>query len=339
MIIPAFDLIGDLSFGQSFGCLDSGKPHPFVESIKSGSRELMIHQMLRYYRVPGRLIPFILGCIVPGQGVAGSRAANMRRAIETVKSRIARGPTADRRDFWHYILKYVQDEDTVATGDEMTTGKRAMCEAEMFTNAFSISIAGSDGTATALAGAIFLMLQGQGAAYRRAAAEIHDAFVAECDITSSTVSPSTLPYLDAVLHEAIRLYPPVAITLPRRVPAHGETIDGRFVSAGYTVGVNHLACYRSEANFKDADHFRPERWLNGATTNECFHPFSHGPRSCLGKNLAWAEMRLLLARLLWRFHIELVEDGRNLQWLDDQKIWGFWAKPPLLCRLTPLHQK
>lgn len=88
----------------------------------------------------------------------------------------------------------------------------------MYTNAFSISIAGSDGTATALMGAIYLMLQARGDAYRRADAEVLEAFSIESDITSSNVSPSTLPCLDAILHEVMRLYPPVAITFPRRVP-------------------------------------------------------------------------------------------------------------------------
>lgn len=328
--MAAFDLIGDLAFGQSFGCLDSGKPSPFVESIKSGARELMLNQMLRYYGILfiRSLLP-LLGL----RGVAGSRAANMRRAVETVQARIARGPTADRKDFWHYVLGHIADHN-----GGVRDAKTSMTEAEMYANAFSVSIAGSEGTATALSGATFLLLR-HPEAYRRVVGEVRGAFAAEADITTANMA-GKLPFLDAVLNESMRLYPPVAITLPRRVPEGGEKVDGRFVPAGYTVGVNHLACYRSELNFENPDAFRPERWIGDTVTAaaEAFKPFSHGPRACLGKNLAWAELRLSLARMLWRFDIQLVETEANLRWLDGQKLWGFWAKPPLLCRLVPVQR-
>lgn len=210
----------------------------------------------------------------------------------------------------------------------------------MYANSFSITIAGSEGTATALAGATFLLLR-HPREYRRAVDEVRKAFISDPDITSSKVSAS-VPFIEAVLQETMRLYPPVSITMPRRVPGGGATIDGRFVAAGATVGVNHLSCYRSSWNFEDAMSFRPERWLRASGKDACpddnfgaFQPFSFGPRSCLGKNLARAEMSLLLARILWRFDLELVETEEGLSWLDKQRIWGFWQKPALLCRLTP----
>ncbi|KAG8408382.1 hypothetical protein J3459_017854 [Metarhizium acridum] len=320
-----FDLVGDLAFGKSFGCLEAGMASPFVESIKTGSQELMVNQMLRYYRV---MFLRPLFALLGPSNMAGSRAANMRRAAETVRARLARGPTADRKDVWHHVLSHIAEHEG-GIHDTKTT----MSEAEMYANAFSISIAGSEGTATALSGATFLLLRHPDA-YRRAVDEIRSTFATEADITASNMA-GKLAFLDAVLNEAMRLYPPVPITLPRRVPANGEVIDGCFVPAGYTVGVNHLACYRSDSNFEDAGKFRPERWLDesGNDAGESFKPFSHGPRACLGKNLAWAELRLILGRMLWRFDMELVETSANLSWLDNQRIWGFWAKPPLLCRL------
>lgn len=337
----AFDLIGDLAFGQSFGCLDSGTAPPFVEGIKAGSRELTLNQMLRYY---GILFLRPLLSLLEPRGVAGARAANMRRVVQTVRARIARGPTAERRDFWHYILRHLEDgvgDDAIGGGDS----KVGMTEAEMYANAFSITIAGSEGTATALAGATYLLLR-HPEAHRRAVDEVRAAFAAESEITMGGSTALKLPFLDAVLHEALRLYPPVAITFPRRVPAGGEVIDGRFVPEGYLVGVNHLACYRSERNFKQATAFRPERWLESVSGKGgqgdnigCWQPFSYGPRNCLGRNLAWAEMRLILARVLWRFDAELVLTEENLHWMDGQKIWGFWHKNPLHCVIKPVRRE
>lgn len=235
------------------------------------------------------------------------------------------------------MLQNLRDES--ASGDDSAMAKRGISEPEMYANSFSITIAGSEGTATALAGATFLLLK-HPREYRRAVNEVRRAFSTEADMISSRISASA-PFIDAVLQEAMRLYPPVSITMPRRVPQGGGTIDGRFVAAGTTVGVNHLSCYRSSCNFEDAVAFRPERWLRVGGKDPCpgdnfgaFQPFSFGPRSCLGRNLARAEMSLLLARILWRFDLELVETEEGLSWLDEQRIWGFWQKPALLCRLN-----
>lgn len=51
------------------------------------------------------------------------------------------------------------------------------------------------------------------------------------------------------------------------------------------------------------------------------NPFSMGPRSCIGRNLAWAEMRIILARLLWVFDIAEEEDkGLNRESLETLMI-------------------
>ncbi|KAH6676007.1 cytochrome P450 [Halenospora varia] len=61
-------------------------------------------------------------------------------------------------------------------------------------------------------------------------------------------------------------------------------------------------------------------------------PFSAGPRNCIGRNLAYGEIRLILARVLWNFDLELQNDGLN--W-NDQKVWMVWEKPPLNVKLVP----
>jgi cytochrome P450 len=79
--------------------------------------------------------------------------------------------------------------------------------------------------------------------------------------------------------------------------------------------------------FHRPDSFVPERWLAEATGNpdspffgdqrDTFHPFSLGPRSCLGQNLAWAELRLIMAKLVWTFDFTLPQDpAKRLDWED-----------------------
>lgn len=81
----------------------------------------------------------------------------------------------------------------------------------------------------------------------------------------------------------------------------------------------------------------PERWLLPAhphydaqfnnDNKSAFKPFSHGPRDCIGKNLAYAEMRLIVARFLFRFDYELCPE--QSEWHHDQRSFTVWAKGPL----------
>jgi cytochrome P450 len=82
---------------------------------------------------------------------------------------------------------------------------------------------------------------------------------------------------------------------------------------------------RDEAMFHRALEFLPERWLPEVTTdtNSPFYgdqrnvmqPFSVGPRNCMGQHIAWAEMRLIMSKLLWTFDFQ-ASQGEQLQWED-----------------------
>lgn len=66
--------------------------------------------------------------------------------------------------------------------------------------------------------------------------EIRGSFSSEEDISLITVSQ--LKYLPAVLEEALRMFPPVPVSLPRVVPGRGEDIDGRFVPGGVSSSIS-----------------------------------------------------------------------------------------------------
>ena len=115
-------------------------------------------------------------------------------------------------------------------------------------------------------------------------------------------------------------------------------IAGRFVPGRTSVSVSHWSCYHSADNFRDPDKFIPERWLGdesyGDDKKRALQPFSLGPRNCLGINLAYAEMRVILARLLWNFDIELCEESNN--WVEGIKVFMIYQRPPLMVKLKPV---
>ncbi|KAL2846041.1 cytochrome P450 [Aspergillus pseudodeflectus] len=157
-----------------------------------------------------------------------------------------------------------------------------------------------------------------------------------------------LPYLNAVIKERLRLYHPTPPAVTRVTPPEGKTIAGVFVPENTHVGICHYAAYTTEANFPSATSFLPERWLVKAeekspslhendsniktTSISVFEPFAVGGHSCIGQNLTWVEMRLVLAHLVHGFDIEAVDPFR---W-DEQESYFFWKRRAFMVRLTPV---
>ena len=107
-----------------------------------------------------------------------------------------------------------------------------------------------------------------------------------------------------------------------------------------TVGIWHWSMTRCPDFFLHADEFHPERWLNDPLfkddQKQASQPFAVGPRNCIGMNLAYVELRLVMARLLWKFEVHLDQSCSN--WVDNLVEYFGWEKTPLLARLTPRQE-
>lgn len=137
------------------------------------------------------------------------------------------------------------------------------------------------------------------------------------------------------LSEALRLYPPVPVGSPRIIPEGGAKILGQWIPPRTWVSVSQSSSYRSPANFADAYKFVPERWLkeNSRFVNDKLDgvlAFSYGPRNCLGQNMAWHEMRLVLAKFFYHYDVELSTE--SLGWLE-QDTYLLCEKQSLICRI------
>ena len=116
-----------------------------------------------------------------------------------------------------------------------------------------------------------------------------------------------LPYLLAVVQEAIRLSYGVASRLQRISPE--KTLAFRDSSSGKEwsippntpVGMTSVLVHQDESIFPDASSFVPERWIENPRLDRYLVSFSKGSRQCLGINLAYAEMYLCLAAIFSRF--------------------------------------
>lgn len=204
-----FDIIGDLAFGESFGCLADSNYHPFVallfDSIKASSTNLFMNSF-------GLLRPF-MGLFLSTETLK-NRQETIELSLATMNKRIALGADA-RRDFMTYLLR-----------NQGEPGK-GMTDAELATNARSLIVAGSETTATALSGFSYYVTR-EPEVYKRLTDEIRSVFGAEKDIDIRTTD--ALPYLRAVIEETLRVYPPASSTPPRVSP--GAEVDGHFIPKG-----------------------------------------------------------------------------------------------------------
>lgn len=204
-----FDLIGELAFGESFGCLANSNYHPLVsmifDSIKANSTALFLNSF-------GFLKPFV-GLVFSSDDLR-KRDETQKMALATMEKRMALGPDT-RRDFMTYLLRNQGDDG------------KGMTREELIVNSRSLIFAGSETTATALSGLTFHLTR-EPEVYRRLVAEIRAAFEAESDIDIR--STEALPYLHACLEETLRIYPPAAVTPPRISP--GDEVEGQYIPKG-----------------------------------------------------------------------------------------------------------
>ncbi|KAH7043333.1 cytochrome P450 [Macrophomina phaseolina] len=168
--------------------------------------------------------------------------------------------------------------------------------------------------------------------------EIRSTFQSEDEININ--SAGQLKYMLAWLNEALRLYPPTPGGPPRVVPQGGGNIVGNSVPENTVVSVHMWAAYHDRSNFTKPFEIRPERHLGdsrfASDKLDMLQPFQAGPRAYLGRNLAHAEMRTILAPVIYNFDIKLAEDSKD--WIGKQKIYCLWNKGPLNVYLTPVSR-
>ncbi|OTA08873.1 Cytochrome P450 [Trichoderma parareesei] len=114
-----------------------------------------------------------------------------------------------------------------------------------------------------------------------------------------------LPYLDAVVNEGLRCFPPIPMSLPRYVPQGGRSIDGFWLPEKTIVSCQAYSVHRLNSEiFPDGDRFNPDRWLEpqgDADRRRLQFAFSNGGRGCVGKHLALIEMKTLLRDVYSRY--------------------------------------
>lgn len=156
---------------------------------------------------------------------------------------------------------------------------------------------------------------------RRLRAELADALPPH-NASSNPISydlVKNLPYLRACIDEGLRLRPSIPGGLPRVVSKGGMMVSGEWLDEGTTVSVSTYTVHRDPDIFgTDSERYVPERWLQPGSRDmqRGFLAFSQGGRGCLGRNIAYFQMQLVIAALVWRYDLTLREEGWELETME-----------------------
>ncbi|KAF9225866.1 cytochrome P450 [Gyrodon lividus] len=330
----AFDIIGDLAFGSPFGMvLNAQDSAPVAVSQKDAMKSYGTEKEYEVVKIPAVQIlndrgefsasmgvlppswrPYVR--LLPWYRKGGQAVKNLAGlAVAAVAKRLTT-PT-DRVDLLSKLQQGRDDEGNLMGREELTA------------EALTQLIAGSDTTSNSSC-AITYYLARHPDVQEKLQKELDEALGAADEYVSTYEQVKRLPYLEAVVDEALRMHSTSSVGLPRVAPEGGLTVNGIHFPQGAILSVPTYTIHRDQKAWgDDADVFRPERWFerDHATMQKAFNPFSFGPRACVGRNLASMELLIIISSILRRYHFVLAEPDKPLDTRE-----GFLRKP-VECRV------
>lgn len=302
----SFDIMGLLGFSRSFDMVEAGKFSNEAELLHGFMSTIMILANVPYMAEFARVLPN------PLQQFEDYTAKALRERMQ----RKGDGQTGVP-DIFAYLLDRDKESGWKHTWMELNA------------DAGLIVVAGSDTSSSTLTMALHSLASNQ-KCYVRLREEIQGVFGKDVDpdlIVDFDALGKECPYLDAIINETLRLYPPVASGLQRETPANGDGVvvplrDGKQIvlPRSTLVSIPPTTIFRDPRNFSPGpDEFRPERWIKPddeeAFVRQAFIAFGYGPTGCVGRALAMMEMRIFLAQFVMRFDIELHQKFNSTQFL------------------------
>ncbi|KAF2683642.1 cytochrome P450 [Lentithecium fluviatile CBS 122367] len=268
-----FDLVSELTFGESWNMLKTGKPTPIIAE-------------------------FIQGKIVVGFSVLNSWTFHLLRALPLVE---------ERMQYWLTVY-----DDALRARQEMSVESpdffTHLSQADTFEHyraheAQLAIVAGSDTVAYTLSNILYLL-----SAYPQYQIQLYHEVEALPD-EEGIIDDRLLmdkPCLLSIIKETLRLYPAVPSGVQRLTPPEGAVIAGRYVPGDTVISTPTYSIQRDERAFIKPDEFIPERWSSQPELilrKDAFFPFSYGAYSCAGRPMAMMELRMVIAMVVKRFRI------------------------------------
>ena len=268
----------------------------------------------------------LFGTTIPGEAerIGDALTFLMRYSLRRLRAPVRippHWPTPRNRraqrehDFLDSVVYRIIDErrskgDAVNHGDLLSLLMGAMDEdgsqmtsQQLRDETMTLFLAGHETTALTLAWGWYLLSQNP-----RAESKLHEELRAVLAGRPPELADLyRMPYLQAIVNEVLRLYPPAYISA--RTSIEPCQIGDYNFPSGTTFLMSQWVMHRDARYFDDPEVFRPERWLDGLMDRlplGAYFPFGGGPRRCIGQGFALLEAGLVLAEVAQRFRFELI---------------------------------
>ncbi|KIK62693.1 hypothetical protein GYMLUDRAFT_95867 [Collybiopsis luxurians FD-317 M1] len=313
----AFDILSDLVFGERIGMVDKGSDVVTINTSSSiavnknaialvDEREhfsavIGIHPSLQW---AARLMSFL-----PGQQASlGLEELGRSQVLKRLSS------GTNRNDMLGKLIEAHGFDGRGPSVDEI---------GELTAESVTLLIAGSDTTSNSVA-VILHFIFTHPRVYEKLLGLLDQAAAGQKEL--SYEQAKDIPYLQATINEGLRLHSVNSIGLHRSAPSSGLVYNGHFFPEGTELSVPAWTISHSHELWGDPEVFRPERWQENTELRQYLLAFGKGPRACIGKNLAYIEMILIVATMLLRYKIEV--RSQELQTTEGfmHKPLHFWIK-------------
>ena len=321
----AFDVIGELTFSKRLGFLEQAKDVDGIIASVSWNfdRCSSLGQMpwldyltyknpiyLRYFAKPVSNPILIFGGKLMRERVNGvdeDEQPEIDIKDDKLREKVLHGTIPSKPDFLSRFLTLHEEQPDVVTDSRLL--------AYLFMNIN----AGSDTIGSTIR-AVFYYLLKNPSSLEELMQELQEAHkTGKLTIPLPTWTEcQSLPYLNAVIKEALRLNPALALPMERIVPAgRGLKIGFDTFPPGTIVGMNPWVLHRDRRIFgEDAEEWNPRRWLSKDEEevkymDQHILTFGAGKRTCLGRNIAMLELTKLTPALLMRYEMRLREPEKE----------------------------
>lgn len=278
--LATFNMVVRSTLGDNPKAQES-EDHPVVKAmmdIMESIQERIFHPFLQNNTVSN-----LFGYIATEKGYEKI----IRDYSRNIVRRMAKGKTSD---------------NTVSFAAHMM--KNNIPEEDLVTHIINVMFAGTDTTKTANFAAL-LMLGLHPNVQDKAYEEVISLVGHDKTVQPSYENLMNMHYLEMVIKEALRLFPPVPV-IARQVVSDGEQLEGIEIPKGASTIVNIYTLHRDATYYPNPNAFDPDRFVVAEAAKRpigCYVPFLIGPRDCIGRRYAMLQMKTLLSTVLRNYRI------------------------------------